>query len=150
MDELQAARQTIDAVDRQMAALFTQRMAAVGQVAAYKQAHGLPVLDAGREAAMLQRNLGYIETEALRPWYEDFLKAQLAVSRQYQAALLGRDAVAYQGVEGAFSQIALTRLFPHARALACPTWDAPRNCERKAFIFALKDSAEAFVSLRSK
>ncbi len=122
MDELQAARQTIDAVDRQMAALFTQRMAAVGQVAAYKQAHGLPVLDAGREAAMLQRNLGYIENEALRPWYEDFLKAQLAVSRQYQAAVLGRDAVAYQGVEGAFSQIALTRLFPHARALACPTW----------------------------
>lgn len=123
MDELQAARGVIDRVDREMADLFEQRMAAVEQVVAYKKEHGLPVLDAGREAAMLEKNLGYIQKEELRPYYADFLRGQIAVSRQYQAAVLGRDAVAYQGVEGAFSHIALKRLFPHARAVQCPTWD---------------------------
>ena len=33
MNELEEARRTIDEVDRQMAALFEARMAAVGQVA---------------------------------------------------------------------------------------------------------------------
>ena len=35
MDELQQARQKIDAIDAQMAALFEQRMEAVAQVAMY-------------------------------------------------------------------------------------------------------------------
>ena len=36
MDELQQARQKIDAIDAQMAALFEQRMEAVAQVALFK------------------------------------------------------------------------------------------------------------------
>ena len=58
MNELEEARRTIDEVDRQMAALFEARMAAVGQVAAYKEAHGLPVLDAGREAQVVEKRRG--------------------------------------------------------------------------------------------
>ena len=123
MDRLQMAREAIDRVDRQMAALFEERMAAVEQVLAYKQEHGLPVLDAGREAEVLQKNLALLNRPELRPYYEDCLRCRMEVSRQYQAAVLGRDTVAYQGVEGAFSQIALSRLFPHARQLACATWD---------------------------
>lgn len=123
MDQLEAARQAIDRVDRQMAALFEERMAAVEEVIAYKRQKGLPILDAGREAEVLKKNLALLERPELRPYYEDLLREQMAVSKQYQAALLGRDTVAYQGVEGAFSQIALSRLFPHARQLACATWD---------------------------
>ena len=44
MDQLEAARRQIDAVDAQLADLFEQRMAAVLQVAEYKKAHGLPIL----------------------------------------------------------------------------------------------------------
>ena len=33
------------------------------------------------------------------------------------------EAVAYQGVEGAFSHIALCRLFPHARAVGFAAWE---------------------------
>ena len=51
MDTLEQARAEIDAVDAQLAALFERRMAAVLSVAQYKQAHGLPIFDAAREAA---------------------------------------------------------------------------------------------------
>ena len=43
MDQLEQARAQIDAIDAQMAALFTQRMQAVVQVAQYKAATGKPV-----------------------------------------------------------------------------------------------------------
>ena len=46
----------------------------------------------------------------------------MGLSRAFQRAVLGMGTVAYQGVEGAFSHIALTRLFQHVRAQAYPTW----------------------------
>ena len=134
MDELEQARAEIDRVDGEMAALFERRMAAAARVAAYKRAHGMPVLDAGREARVIERNLARLQNAELAPFYKDFLTRQMALSRQYQARLLGRDRAAYQGVEGAFSHIALTKLFPHAQAVACPTFDE---------VFRLVDRGEA-------
>ena len=122
MEELERARHAIDEIDAQMAALFEQRMAQVARVAAYKQEHDIPVLDAAREEQVIEKNTARIRDAALRPYYAEFQKAAMAVSRQYQAHALGRDTVAYQGVEGAFAHIALTRLFPQAKAMACPTW----------------------------
>ena len=122
MNELDEARRTIDQVDRQMAALFEERMAAVGRVAAYKEAHGLPVLDAGREAQVIEKNLALLKNKDLAPYYTDYIKHQMALSRQYQTKVLGRDKAAYQGMEGAFSHIALKKLFPRAKAIPCPTF----------------------------
>ena len=48
--DLQELRVEIDKLDRELVALLEQRMDIVVDVAAYKKAHGLPVLDAGREA----------------------------------------------------------------------------------------------------
>ena len=123
MNQLEQARAQIDTVDRQMAALFEQRMAAVRQVIEYKQATGMPILDSGREAQVIEKNTAYIAEEVLRPYYADLLRAQMALSRQYQAYVLGRDVVAHQGAEGAYSHIALTRLFPRAKALSLATFD---------------------------
>lgn len=122
MDRLEDARNQIDEVDAQMAALFEQRMAAVAEVAAYKAATGKPVLDAVRESAMLKKNTARIQNPALRPYYQAFLKQAMAVSSAYQRQVLGRDVAAYQGVEGAWAHIALRRLFPFAKAMPCATW----------------------------
>lgn len=123
MDELQKARRIIDGVDRQMALLFEQRMEAVRQVVAYKRKHGLPIKDAGREDEVIQKNLALLEDQSLAPYYADYIRHQMALSRQYQARLLGWDTVAYQGMEGAFSHIALSNLFPHARAQNYSSWN---------------------------
>ena len=123
MDTLEQARAEIDAVDGQLAALFERRMAAVLSVAQYKQAHGLPIFDAAREAVVLEKAAARIQNAALRPYYKDHVQNMMDVAKQYEAEVLGRNRAAYQGVEGAFAHIALRALFPHAEAVSCPTWD---------------------------
>ena len=123
MDTLEQARAEIDAVDAQLAALFERRMAAVLSVAQYKQAHGLPIFDAAREAVVLEKAAARIQNAALRPYYKDHVQNMMNVAKQYEAEVLGRNRAAYQGVEGAFAHIALRALFPHAEAVSCPTWD---------------------------
>ncbi len=121
---LETARAAIDKIDGELCVLFQARMAEAAKVAAYKAENGLAILDEGREAALVEHNLGRLEEgHPLRPYYEDFLRHNMALSRQYQAQCLGRNAVAYQGIPGAFSHIALTRLFPHARPLSLPAFE---------------------------
>ena len=122
-NELEQARREIDAVDAEMAALFCRRMDAVRRVAAYKQARGLPVLDASREEAVVAKNCARLPDEAYAEYYEDFIRHTMGLSRAFQRAVLGMGTVAYQGVEGAFAHIALRALFPHAEAVSYPTWD---------------------------
>ena len=123
MDALEQARAEIDAVDTQLAALFERRMAAVLQVAEYKRAHGLPIYDAARETAVLEKAAARIQSPALRPYYKDHVQNLMDVAKQYEAVVLGQNRAAYQGVEGAFAHIALRALFPHAEAVSYPTWD---------------------------
>ena len=121
---LEEARARIDAIDREMAALFVQRMGVAADVAAYKSTHNLPVLDAAREEAVLQKNLAYFTLPDLAGYYTDYMRHLMGLSRQYQSALLGRDAVCYQGALGGFGHMAATALFPHARATDAPTFAA--------------------------
>lgn len=123
MDLLQQARVQIDAIDAQMAALFEQRMEAVAQVAQYKATTGKPVFDPEREAQVIAKNTARIQNEALRPYYRQFQNHAMAVSRDYQRSILARDVAAYQGVEGAWSHIALRCLFPFARIRSFDTWN---------------------------
>ncbi len=123
MDELEQARQEIDAVDAQLAALFERRMRAVVQVALYKKARGLPIHDPAREEQVLQKAADRIQDPALRPYYLDHVRNRRAVARQYEALLLGPNPVASPGVAGAFTPIARPELFPHAAAVSCPPRD---------------------------
>ena len=49
MDELQALRQEIDAVDRELVELFRRRMDVTRRVGEYKAARGMAVLDQARD-----------------------------------------------------------------------------------------------------
>ena len=85
---LEEAREIINRVDREMAKLFLERMEAAKLVAAYKQDHGMPVLDAKREEEVIARNSACIEDQVLRGHYTNFLRSTMAVSRAYQHQLL--------------------------------------------------------------
>ena len=108
MSDLEKARQIINEVDAQMAKLFEDRMNAVKMVAAYKKQHGLPVLDASREAEVIARNAALVQDENLRAYYVNYLKYNMSLSRSYQHRLLEGMRVAYSGVPGAFADIAAT------------------------------------------
>ena len=124
MDKLTEARRIINSVDAEMAKLFCRRMAAVKDVLEYKREHGLPVLDTARENAVMEANSALIDDEALKEYYISFIRATMAVSREYQRSLLSGIRAAYCGVEGAFAQIAAKHIYADCEAKAYPSFAA--------------------------
>ena len=127
MNELDKARNIINATDKEMAKLFEQRMDAVKMVANYKKEHGLPIDDLGREAAIIKKNSEAIENDEYRSYYVDFLRNNIEVSKRYQHRLLDGMRVAYSGVAGAFANIAAEKIFPDAVCIGYPDFAAAYN-----------------------
>jgi chorismate mutase/prephenate dehydratase len=123
MNALESARQEIEAIDRQIAQLYEQRMLAAAKVLQYKKENGLPILDAGREETLLERNTAWIQDERFKGLYQAFQKFVMNQSKDFQQSLLGQDVVAYQGVEGAFSHMVSTHLYKNNPKLACSTFE---------------------------
>lgn len=142
--ELTQLREQIDDIDRQLVPLFLQRMNVSAEVAAYKRANGMQVLDASRERALLKKI-----SEAAGEEFEEYARTLYAtildLSRSYQhrklegESPLYRDiteaiqntplmfpecaSVACQGVEGAYSQIAAERLFQFPEITFFTNWE---------------------------
>jgi len=114
MAELEKARQIINEVDKQMAALFEQRMDAARIVAAYKKEHGLKIDDFAREEQIIAKNTALIKDEDYKSYYVNFLREEINLSKLLQHRLLEGMRVAYSGVEGAFANIVAERIFPDA------------------------------------
>lgn len=120
MNDLEKARQTINEVDKEMAELFCKRMTAAKAVAEYKREHGLQIEDRTREEELIKRNSEYIANGEFRPYYINFLRSNMELSKNYQHRLLEGMKVAFAGVEGAFANIAAKKVFPDAVAVPCP------------------------------
>lgn len=88
MKDLKVLRAEIDVIDRQLVALFEQRMAVTEQVGRYKLAHGIPVLDRGREEQVLAGKVALLENKALSEDVTDLFEAIMAISRRQQQKLL--------------------------------------------------------------
>ena len=83
-NKLMDARRRIDAIDAQMADLFTQRFAAVRDVIDYKIENRLPIFDSGREEVVLDQNAGRIDDEDIRPYFRAWYQELLKLSKEYQ------------------------------------------------------------------
>ena len=123
MDQLSKARQEINRIDREMARLFTERMAAAAEVAAYKKEKCLPIFDVQREEQVLRQNTELIDEKELRPYYRKYITGLMNLSKQYQKALMNVGTVAYQGIPGAYSYLAMKALFPTNAEKAYETFE---------------------------
>ena len=123
MDELNKARKTINEIDKKIAELFQQRLDAVQSVAQYKKEHHLEIFDKKREEEVLERNCAYIQNEDYLPYYRQFQQHLMDVSKAYQQVYINHITVGYQGIEGAFSHIATTDLFPNDTKISYPTFE---------------------------
>ena len=85
--DLTQCREKIDELDRQLVALFAERMETAAQVAAYKKEHGLPVLDAARERQKL-RAAGELAPEAFRDDTETLYRLIFEIVPGFFASLL--------------------------------------------------------------
>ena len=90
MRDLADIRTQIDQIDAQIAALFVQRMQAADDVAEYKRANGLPVLDSAREQEKLERIAAQVPPE-LQDAARGLFAYLMAASRERQCELLGLD-----------------------------------------------------------
>ena len=83
--DLNELRGQIDAVDKELVALLERRFDVAAAIADYKQAHGLPVLDAGRE----QAKIGSVKAQCRRstaPFIGELFGSIMAATRAYEAS----------------------------------------------------------------
>ena len=88
MRSLEECRQQLDEVDRDIVRLFEQRMMIVRDVAAYKIAHDLPVLDQSREAMVLASRVSMLKDGHFAGSIRTLYECIMALSRQEQEQLL--------------------------------------------------------------
>lgn len=137
MDRLEI-RKEIDALDDQLTGLFVRRMELCGQMADYKIANNLPLLDRGRERDIVSRVTencpeemqSYVKSlfnqifdlsrdhQAGKMRWQSTLPAQIEKALQETPQLFPAKAtVACQGREGAYAQFAADRLFSMPRLM---------------------------------
>lgn len=138
-------RKQIDRIDEQLVKLFAERMEVAGRLAEYKKENSLPVVDVRREREKLH-SVSEQSPEELRDYTELLYSLIFELSRSYQNRLIGtgteltariedavkntpplfpeRAAVACQGIEGAYSQIACSKLMRSANTLYFSSFDA--------------------------
>ena len=141
--DIQELRSEIDQIDRQIVSLLKQRLETANEVAEYKRERDLPVLDSRREQALMERvseQAGEYST-----YIRSIYHALLSNSRSFQNVKLGRATeiydsirkalmttpnlfpqrtkVACQGVQGAYAQIACSRMFRHPEIQYCQNFE---------------------------
>ena len=87
--EISELRNTIDKLDREIVELLVKRMGVSAEVAAYKIANNMPVLDKNRETALLEKiaSLSGDMSEYTHEIYLEILKQ----SRAYQEKIINKN-----------------------------------------------------------
>jgi chorismate mutase/prephenate dehydratase len=130
MRDLADIRVEIDQVDKEILDLFTRRMELACQVAQYKLSTGKSVYDKARENEKLDKLEGYaadtFSKQAIRELYTQIMsisrKKQFSILREngktfdsgyvkYDAFDYSDAVVCFQGVQGAYSQLAMKAFF---------------------------------------
>lgn len=131
MQDLQEIRQRIDKIDKELVSLFEERMDCARAVADYKRGKGMAIYDKVREDSKLVSLSAMVEGQFLKRSIKELFTQIMSISRKYQYQLLGtRDRyienyfhqvdelefyedtrVVYQGVEGAYQQMAVEKFF---------------------------------------
>lgn len=170
MRELADIRAELDGIDKKITELFEERLELVTQVAEYKIANGKPVLDRQREAEKLARLSALAGSEFSKIGVRELFEQIMAISRKRQYQLLtdsgqGEDTgfevkdtidfsharVVYQGVEGAYSQMAMNAFFgEHTDSFHVETWrnamEALKNGEADFAVLPIENSSAGIVS----
>lgn len=108
LEEIVAEREKIDRTDRKLAELFGERMMTVKRIAELKSASGKPVFDPGREKAMLEKELEYVDPE-MRKYYRRVLSCLLECSKAYQSEIVSPENTLTVSVNGGSYNITVKR-----------------------------------------
>ena len=143
--ELQELRSKIDEIDAQLTKLFEARMDVAAEIGAWKRENHMPVLDAARERDKLNaiaaesredmqtytQMLYSMIFELSRSHQSDLTRTQSNLRKDVEQAIEGTPRlfptspiIACQGTEGAYSQIAGTRMFKSPKIMYFKSFDS--------------------------
>lgn len=88
MRELTELRTELDALDTELVRLFEQRMGIAREVAAYKLAHGMDVLDVSREQQVLDSRVARLSDPVWSDQVRRLFTEIMAISRAEQERFL--------------------------------------------------------------
>lgn len=147
-------REQIDLIDDDLVKLFAKRMEVSSKIAQFKKEKSLPVLDVKRERDKLKAVVDS-SPDDIKEYTSVLYSLMFELSRSYQNKLIGkgtplvskikdaientpklfpeREAVACQGVEGAYSQIACDKLFKAPNVMYFSNFDAVFSAVEKGF-----------------
>ena len=147
-------REQIDHIDDELVKLFAKRMEVSSKIAQFKKEKSLPVLDVKRERDKLKAVVDS-SPDDIKEYTSVLYSLMFELSRSYQNKLIGkgtplvskikdaientpklfpeREAVACQGVEGAYSQIACDKLFKAPNVMYFSNFDAVFSAVEKGF-----------------
>ena len=81
---LEKQRAEIDAIDREIVALFERRMQVVVDVARIKKENGIAIIDASREKEVIAKVQSYLKDAALKEELAEAYETLMKVSKDYQ------------------------------------------------------------------
>ena len=81
---LEKQRAEIDAIDREIVALFERRMQVVVDVARIKKENGIAILDASREKEVIAKVQLYLKDDHLKEELAEVYETLMKVSKDYQ------------------------------------------------------------------
>lgn len=133
MKELSEIRAELDVIDRKMLELFEKRMDLSKDVAAYKEAHDIPILDIKREKQLLTDKSQKTNNEEYQQYVYKLFSTLMDLSKDLQAKEIGANVfdyfknnksidgetaidVCYQGVMGSYGQQAAYNYFKDSNA----------------------------------
>ena len=143
--ELQELRSKIDEIDAQLTKLFEARMDVAAEIGAWKRENHMPVLDAARERDKLNaiaaesredmqtytQMLYSMIFELSRSHQSDLTRTPSSLRHEVEQAIEGTPRlfptspiIACQGTEGAYSQIAGTRMFKNPKIMYFKSFDS--------------------------
>ncbi len=128
--KLENLRYEIDELDKDLLELFEARMLKVSEIADFKKANNITILDASREEKVL-KNIKTTVNQSFHEPAERFLKSIMEISRSIQADFIGKETtpaiptdinningqvnmnitVGFQGLPGSYSEQALREYF---------------------------------------
>ena len=84
MTDLEDYRKELDALDRELVALFEKRMQLSQAIGNYKRAHDLPIFDESREQRVVEQNLTHLKSEEFAVQTHHFLDTIMDLSKEVQ------------------------------------------------------------------
>lgn len=87
MNELELQRKKIEECDKKIAELFEERMEIAKEIGKIKKEQNIPTFDKVREDFLINKNSTYLKNKELVPYYQEFLKNVMKISKDYQKSL---------------------------------------------------------------